>query len=50
MKVKKLLAAILALAMTLGMMGVPTFAATVDVWDGTVSTAWYGEGTDSRCV
>lgn len=42
MKLKKVLASILALCMVLSTMGTVTFANdTVDTWDGTVDTSWY---------
>lgn len=49
MKLKKVLASILALCMVLSTMGIVAFAeaSEVDVWDGTVDTSWYNE-TDTE--
>ena len=49
MKLRRIIASILALCMVLSTMGIVAFAeaSEVDVWDGTVDTSWYNE-TDTE--
>ena len=44
MKLKKLLAMVISVAMILGTIAIPVFAEEADVWNGTTSNAWLEDG------